>query len=200
MQLQSVSIESCEVCDVASRVISIGVIDNKIVYVTENQNIYSIFRYDTDSESTTFLGEFETDLYLDYNVVNYTHENVIFKVGDYGEETQLIKFSLSDKSITMFDFEFYAEHVVAYDKYAYIVKSELNDDENNPYTSTLYRCNLDTFELEIISVIEHSIGIAVTSDTDVYAALDHTDIRKYALDGTYEDVVIKQKWYNKYFR
>ena len=112
---------------IGTEVLSFGVIENNLFYVTEEKNMVVIFRYNDETKSSIKCGEFSletinTKNFRDSVKVSYTSNYVLFSWVDYENKASMIsKYSFKNNILNNINVEGYIDGFVAYDTYSYFI-------------------------------------------------------------------------------
>ena len=187
----SLSLENGESFIIAHSIYLIGVIDGAPSYITKNDNVFSVYRFDTNSKTSVFLGEVEINEPI--QKIDFTSDNIIFTVyEDCKTVLKIYNFATQRVTTPIIDIDIMS--IVSYDECIFILSE-------NKDTSTVYRYHIENDELKEICIVDENaiyVDIYPTSDDVVYVILrrDYTPlkknygIRKYSVDGAYEDVLV----------
>ena len=165
---------------IANDVLSFGVIEEKLFYITKNTDSIIISSYNSNSDSTEICGEFPivssiANAYDNFVKVSFTSKYVLFSCVNYetGKST-VYKYSIPNSTLTHVVVDGYIEEFVAYNMYSYLIVS----DEHGS-TSELYKLDNDTNELFSIAKIHGTGSLFVGSDDGAYVLEHGKHVLKY---------------------
>ena len=168
LTLKRFSIDSKEYATIKDDVISFGVIDSCLYYVTEENNMMTVLKYDIKNEESISCGDFSTEGF-DVKTINtlrasYTQNNIFFSWIDYENETStILSYSFEQNALSNRKVEGYIEGFVSYNDNSYFIVS--SEKSNN---SELYKLNNKTDEITKITEIQGEGSLFVGSDEGVY--------------------------------
>lgn len=168
LTLKRFSINSKEYATIKDEVISFGVIDNCLYYVTEENNMMMVLKYDIENEESIRCGDFSTEEF-DLKRINtlrasYTQNNIFFSWIDYENETStILSYSFEQNALSSRKIKGCIDGFVSYNANSYfIVSSEKSEN------SELYMLNNKTDEITKITEIQGEGSLFVGSDEGVY--------------------------------
>lgn len=181
--LKNFSSNSSQHKTIKENIISFGVKEGSIFYLTNENGKISIYKYDDQTNSSIKEGGFylaDKGLwYLDDVNVSYTSDYLLFKLPEYENETssKIFKYSFGSNSLISIDFSGYIDNFIAYNDHSYF--TTYNDTNNN---SKLYK--MDNFTNEIIQLQEINgmcASLFVCSDSGTYVyELNDCDLNYYS--------------------
>ena len=168
LALKRFSVDSKEYATIKDDVISFGVIDNCLYYVTEENNMMMVLKYDIENEESIRCGDFSTEGF-DVKTINtlrasYTQNNILLSWVDYENETSTIfSYSFEQNALSSRKIEGYIDGFASYNANSYfIIYSEKSKN------SELYMLNNKTNEITKITEIQGEGSLFVGSDEGVY--------------------------------
>lgn len=195
--LTKISLDTKAFEEICTDIISVGVMNNSVVYLTEKENIYNVFKYDPKTLSSTLIGEFFSDIYTSGLFVdgNYTSNNIVLFDADYEyNTTKIVVYNLYDKSLKEINVEFVVDSMIAYENTAFcIFKTEFHNESSYKDKNVLYKMDIDSGTFEKLDDIEGMVDLFVTSDDDAFVSSSSFDgLRHYKSNGEYT-LAIKEK-------
>ncbi len=193
-KLTRVSLNSTSFEEICSGVISAGVMNKSVVYITKSDSIYTVSKYNPETNSADKIGEFFSDIYTSgfFDEVNYTSNNIILFHPHYTENnTRIVVYNCEYNTLKDFTVNIFVDLMVAYEDSAFCVaKTEVHNENAYKNKNTLYKINIDDFSLEKIDDIEGIVEMFVTSDDDVYVwASSFEGIRHYKSNGEFSQII-----------
>ena len=186
-RLVSLKIDTLEVSDIAENVFSIGVSDGKLFYITCQKNKYSIYKFDSSPE---LISELNLEECVQKSV-NYTSDYVIFEQADSNGHI-FILYNLNDKTFKILSIDMNVSCAIAYENYMFFVEYT-HEGKEGLQESEVHRLCLETGQYQKVCSVHGYAYLKVFSDDSVYVYTDDKPfVRKYSLDGTYEDVYKKR--------
>ncbi len=180
--LQCVSLKTEETAMIAKNIVTCGIVNDKIRYVKQINDSYSVFEYDEVNNRSISLGTFNIKLSANEEIspfANFTLDKVILTVDD----SRLLIFNISDSTLKTCTPGQSVYSAVAYSDYLFFT-------DNN----SLSRLCIDTLEIEKIAEFRDITNVFVTSDDDAYISiLGKDEILHCTSDGVCETVVIANR-------
>lgn len=184
LTLKSFSIDSKEYFTIKEDVISFGVIENCLYYITEENNKMIVFKYVLENKEYIRCGEFSIEGF-NINEINtlrasYTPRKIFFSWIDYDSETSMIaSYSFEQNALSIKNVQGYIDSFASYDLYSYyIVSSEKSKN------SELYMLNNKTDEITKITEFQGEGSLFVGSDEGVYVLNNqHNKVMFYSNKG-----------------
>ncbi len=182
--LKKYSIASKEHTTIEEKIISFGVKENSVFYLTEENDMISIYKYNDETNSSIKQGEFSLDKdavwYLqEIESISYTSDYLLFKIPKYENETssKIFKYSFDSNSLISIDFDGYVDNFVAYNNYSYFTTYNDNTD-----ISKLYKINNVINEIVQLQTINGMCAsLFVCSDDGAYVyELKDCDLNYYS--------------------
>lgn len=168
LALKRFSLDFKEHFTIEDDVVSFGVIDNCLYYITEKNNKMIVLKYDIENKGSIKCGEFSIEGF-DVKEINtlrasYTPSNIFFSWINYENETSMIaNYSFEQNVLSIKNVEGYIDGFVSYNFHSYfIVSSEKSKN------SELYMLNNKTEEITKITEIHGEGSLFVGSDEGVY--------------------------------
>lgn len=168
LTLKRFSIDSKEYATIKEDVISFGVIDNCLYYVTEENNMMMVLKYDIESEESIRCGCFSTEGFVVSTIntlrASYTQNNIFFSWTDYENETStILSYSFEQNALSSRKIEGCIDGFASYNANSYfIISSEKSKN------SELYMLNNKTDEITKITEIQGEGSLFVGSDKGAY--------------------------------
>lgn len=189
VSLNKLSLDSKERNTINNNVLSFGVIENSLCYMTKENNKILIFKYDAEEKTSIKYGEFllegaNTELFNDYyyyNVtISYTNNYVFISRVDYEyETTSILRYSFKTSDLSNMTVDGDVNSFVSYDANSYF----LNYSETSK-NSELFLLNNDTNEFTKIAEFKGMGSLFVGSDKGAYVSKDHDgDLTYYSNEG-----------------
>ena len=155
---------------ISDSVLSFGVIDNQLVYLSEENNVVSIFRYDNENDKIEKIGESTTEL-LGFEplesdfIACYTSEYIFLICTDYSNDSStFLKYSIKTKEVSQKVFNGCIENFNSYKDYSYFTMFKSEYSEENE----VYKISNETFEKILLGKFIGGSKIFVGSDDGVY--------------------------------
>lgn len=178
-----VTLDTNQRINVAQNIFSCGIVNGQLNYITQNDLKYSIYKYIPDDEKSVLIGEFElTHQIVDGGLdgVNFNSEYIAFDctVAET-EKSRIYVYKYDDDALLSFDFNGAIHEFVSYDKFAFFSVDGI-----------IYRFNFNNNSTEkVIELPTDYVLLFVGSDDEVYvSSAEFEGIRRYSVDGSYEDV------------
>ena len=179
-----ISLDTNQQIIVAQNIFSSGIANGELNYITQNDLKYSVYKYNSNNEKSALIGEFELKHYIDDGAltgVNFNSEYIAFAYSDYETTESKVYVYRYDDALVSRDFDGTISEFISYDKFAF-----LSVDGN------IYRFNINDNSTERIAELSaDDISLLVGSDDEVYvSSVELNGIRRYSVDGKYEDVIL----------
>lgn len=181
----SISLDTNQQITVAQNIFSSGIVNGELNYISQNDLKYSVCKYDSDNEKSVLIGEFElTHQIVDGGLdgVNFNSEYIAFDctVAET-EKSRIYVYKYDDDALLSFDFNGAIHEFVSYDKFAFFSVDGI-----------IYRFNFNNNSTEkVIELPTDYVSLFVGSDDEVYvSSTEFEGIRRYSVDGKYEDVIL----------
>ncbi|MBQ9107054.1 MAG: hypothetical protein IJY56_04095 [Clostridia bacterium] len=178
---------------VANEVFACGIVEGKLNFITKKDNEYSIYGYSIESEQINLLGRFEleAEIYEEYSCyVNFNSKYItLVSKDEMNKESEIHIYKYENSSLISYNFKGAIRELIAYDKYAFLRADGKADASVS--TEIIYRFNIYNLTIEKIAELSGYNELFVGSDDEVYvSSTDFDGIRRYSVDGKYEDVII----------
>ena len=169
---------------IKENIISFGVKEGSIFYLTNENGKISIYKYNVESESSIKQGEFylDEDYILELQelqAVSYTPDYLLFKIPNYENETssKIFKYSFKNNALISIDFDEYIDNFISYNNYSYFTTYNENSD-----ISKLYKMDNNTNEIVQLQTIKGlCTSLFVCSDNGTYVyELNDCDLNYYS--------------------
>jgi len=192
--LIKISLDTKSFEEICSDIISVGVMNGSVVYLTEKENVYNVFKYDPETLSSTLIGEFYSDIYTLGLFVdgNYTSNSIILFDTDYEKNTsKILLYNLEDNTLKDFTVDFIVSSMIAYENNAFcVVTTEFHDEDSGKDKNVLYKMDIDRGTFEKLDDIEGMVDLFVTSDDDVFvSSSSFNGLRHYRGNGEYTQAI-----------
>lgn len=193
LSLRKYSVDSDAHTTIYDSVLSFGVIGNDLFYVSEKDNVVSIFQYDAQSDLSVKCGEFTLDAahveaFKGYVTVSYTADYVIFICGNYQEVTSTVwTFSLKEKTASVVNQSGCITSFVSYDKCSYFAMYDTQEEN----VTKIFKMTNGTNETFQIGKIKGDCSLFVGSDAGVYVLQYNENVLTYFTDQNTSKTVCK---------
>ena len=179
-----ISLDTNQQIIVAQNIFSSGIANGELNYITQKDLKYSVYKYNSNNEKSALIGEFELKHYIDDGAltgVNFNSEYIAFAYSDYETTESKVYVYRYDDALVSRDFDGTISEFISYDNFAF-----LSVDGN------IYRFNINDNSTERIAELSaDDISLLVGSDDEVYvSSVELNGIRRYSVDGKYEDVIL----------
>jgi len=177
---------------VAKNISVCGIVNNELNYIYQKDSKCSIYKYNADNEKSILIGEFKLKHKIYSSILdgaNFNSEYVAFVYrNEETAESKIYVYKYDDDTLINYDFKGMISEFISYDKFAFF-KADGNTDDNP--TEIIYRFNFNDSSTEKIIELPGYNSLFVGSDDDVYVSSTGFDgIRRYSVDGKYEDVIL----------
>ena len=172
LSLKRFSMDSKEHTLIRDDVVSFGVIDRCLYYVTEENHGITVFKYDSTSEESIPCGAFSAEGFDAKSItllkVSFTRSDLFFVwTDDENPTSTIMNQSFEQDTLSSREIEGYIDGFASYDANSYfLVSSEKSEN------SELYLLNNKTEEITKISDIRGKGRLFVGSDEGAYVAND----------------------------
>lgn len=183
----SIALDTSKQNTIEQNIFACGIVNGELNYITKEDLKYSVYKYNTDNQKSELIGDFELNnkIYNDILLgVNFTSEYIAFAYCDNEITKSKIYVYQYDNTLNEYDFNGTIIEFIAYDKFAFFSAD-----------GDVYRFDFDNKSAEKIAELSvDDISLFVGSDNEVYvASMDFNGIRRYSIDGKYEDVLFNQE-------
>lgn len=168
---------------IRASVASFGAVGDKVYYITADSDVYTVYEYDGDDNTSLLRGEFSLPM-LDYGgnvsfiAASYTSERVLICADSHklkgvnSDVSYVYNYCFADGTMTMKKIDMCADTFIAYDKYSFFSAYTFDDDDENNY---VFRYDNSTNEYELIAKGENLYPtLFVASDEGVYVQSENT--------------------------
>lgn len=172
---------------IASSVLTAGVVNGYPTYIIQEGDTFSIHSYNVEHNTSTVLGKFDYsigDRYLGCSF-NFTDTQYIFEVSS-GETSTLVCYDFKSDQITEYMIDGNIYSAVAYQEYIFLVVcSNCNTGDSELWDNVIYRLCLEDGTSVKITDQKGMVNMFVGSDDCVYISTvqDWKHIYKYSLNG-----------------
>lgn len=168
LTLRKFSCKSNEYTTLKNNVVSFGVIDNCLYYVTKEKSNIDIWKYNVENEEQVKCGDFSIEEFdtkkVDVLKASYTANNIFFSWIDYENQTStILGYSFEQNTLSNMSLKGYIDGFVSYNANSYFIISLETSDNSN-----LYKLNNETNEIARIAEIQGEGSLFVGSDEGAY--------------------------------
>lgn len=167
-------------------VLGAGVIDDVPVYLTRDNENFSLHRYVAEKDIIELWAEFSFKLSAEEVIeeyINFTSQRIVLTVSDE-ITTKLVCYELNSGTLSTYSIEGWVSSVIAYEKYAFIVLTETNSNEVRNWNNTIYQIGLETGSMKKLGQIRGSLNTFVRSDDAVYVVSSRNERTVYRYDAS----------------
>ena len=169
---------------VKESIISFGVIENSVFYLSEENGRIVISQYNNNTKTSHAKGDFfleqeDIDRFKDFPSVTYAPNYLFFDITNYEtEESKTFKYSFASNDLVPLQFD---EHTsislpIPYNAYSYF---KIYNENTN--VTELYQMNNETNEILQLQTIKGVCSLFVGSDNGVYVyELDNCNINYFS--------------------
>lgn len=200
LSLNKYLIGSKEHTKIHDSVISFGVIENNLVYITEENQEISIFKYDSENNTSTKCGQFFVEItdeyFTDYIFASYTSDYIFLTYTDSEEDNSTIfRYSFEESKVdtTILQGDVYS-NFISYSDYSYFALADFSFEETGDSDKTkteIYKMNNHTGEQIKLGQIQGECSIFVGSDDGVYVHEQKDRIISYFATGEEKKIVYR---------
>lgn len=193
LALKMFSVNSNRYDTIDNSVLSFGVIGNELFYVTEEENVISIFQYDMEKNSSVKCGEFflevaDVEDFRECVIVSYTSNYVMLSWSDYQNNTSIIwKFTFEENDVYKTEFNGCITKFISYDKNSYFAMLDDSEESN----TKIFKMTNDTSETLQIGQIAGDCSLFVGSDNGVYVLEYDKNILTYYAEQDISEIAYK---------
>lgn len=190
--LDVISLETQEIIAQISDVYTCGMRNGVFTFLKDTENGFEVFEYHPQTKKSEKIATITLPITNDITIhetINFTNEVMILEAFlTESNASQILIYEFISGALKTIDTPYDLDEIIAYENNAFCI---LSDWEADKYF--LYSLNLDTFELLQLGRIGDDKSLFVTSDEDVYLCGWDDEIVHYNLDGTKEQVLVKEK-------
>lgn len=187
-----ISLETQETVTQISDIYTCGMRNGRFTFLKDTENGFEIFEYLPKTNESQKIGTVTLPITNDITIhetINFTNEVMILESFlTKSNASQILIYEFKSGAIKTIDTPYNLDEIIAYENNAFCI---LNDWEANKYF--LYSLDLQTHQLLQLGKIHEDKSLFVTSDKDVYLCGWDDEIIHYNLDGTKEQVLVKEK-------
>lgn len=189
LALKKLTVEAKENLQIANNVISFGVTESYLHYITYENNRMFIYKYDNKTENSVLCGDFSTEGFEiekeNTLKASYTPNCIFLSYINYvNQETAILKYSFEHQALNTITVEGYIDSFVSYDLNSYFIVSSENSDN-----SKVYMFKNETDEITEIAEIKGEGRLFAGSDKGVYVLRnEENDLVFYSNEGDIQDV------------
>ena len=179
---------------IKEKIISFGVKETSVFYLTEENDKVSIYQYNDETKSSTRQGEFYLDKddiwrLQEIEAISYTPDYLLFKISKYENETssKIFKYSFENNSLISIDFDDCVNNFISYNNCSYFTTYNEKTD-----VSKLYKINNNTNEIIQLQTIKGMCSsLFVCSDNGTYVyELEDCNLNYYSNEPNSDPITI----------
>ena len=187
-----ISLETLELITQIPDIYACGMRNQAFTYLKDTKDGFEIFEYSPKTNKSQKTAGFTLPITQGieiYQAVNFTSEVMMLESHlTESEVSKILIYNFKSEELKTIDLPYCPIEIVAYENHAFCT---MDDWENGKFY--LYSLDLNTFELLQLGKIHEDKSLFVTSDKDVYLCGWDDEIIHYNLDGTKEQVLVKEK-------
>ena len=178
-----VTLDTNQQINVAQNIFSCGIVNGQLNYITQNDLKYSIYKYIPDNEKSDLIGEFKLNHQMvddGLEGVNFNSKYIAFAYSDYETtESKICVYRYDKNTLTSIDVGGAINEFISYDRFGFFSVG-----------GSIYHLNFNDNSIErIVELPSDDVTLFVGSDDEVYVlSMEFDGIRRYSVDGSYEDV------------
>lgn len=178
-----VTLDTNQRINVAQNIFSSGIVNGQLNYITQNDLKYSIYKYIPDDEKSDLIGEFKLNHQMvddGLEGVNFNSKYIAFAYSDYEtKESKICVYRYDKNTLTSIDVGGAINEFISYDRFGFFSVG-----------GSIYHLNFNDNSIErIVELPSDDVTLFVGSDDEVYVlSMEFDGIRRYSVDGSYEDV------------
>ncbi len=169
---------------IAPSVLSAGVIGEMPAYIVQEDELFQIYVYDAETQTSELIGEFTSEIPelggVDY-FVNFTSEMVILFIGR-DDACKMVCYDLKESQLREYPMTAWVGSFVAYEDYAFMVVTHDLEPEMEDWENTLFRVCLKDGTMEEVVQLRGIVETFVTSDDYVYVITSKNLKKLYRYD------------------
>ena len=173
LSLHSYSMDSQAHAEIHASVLSFGVIENSLVYLTEQDGTVSVYRYDQSEGRSDQCGQFSLEIadtvkFREDVIASYTPDYLLLAfVNDADESAIIWKYTFETGTVDEIKLGGFLWDFIAYEEYSYLALQEKE-------ISTIFQMENATGDTTKIGEMEGGCSLFVGSDAGVYVLSHNT--------------------------